>query len=37
MDWEVEALIFVGGLAALALIGWAAWTARKASWSRKRN
>jgi hypothetical protein len=23
MDWQVEALIFVGGLVVLALIGWA--------------
>jgi hypothetical protein len=33
MDWEVEALIFVAGLAALALIGWAGWMMV----SRRRN
>jgi hypothetical protein len=36
MDWEVEALIFVGGLVAVALIGWAGWTMAK-SGSRRRN
>jgi hypothetical protein len=26
MDWEVEALIYLGGLAALVLVVWAGWT-----------
>jgi len=26
MDQEVEALIFLGGLTAIVLIGWAAWS-----------
>jgi hypothetical protein len=36
MDWEVEALIFAGGLVALALIGWAGWTMAKSA-SRRHS
>jgi hypothetical protein len=36
MDWEVEALIFAGGLAAVALVAWAGWTMAKSTSGRRR-